>query len=92
MSQGKMRVYESEGVKYPSVTSITGLLNKPFLNFWYGKHGTKACKQIMMDACAIGTATHDTVDNFFNPEGEQTKVIEPSNLLPIKNFYEFNRI
>lgn len=54
------------GVKYPSVTEICGIIDKPFLKKWYGKYGTKLCERKMQAAAAVGTEFHDLVSRIVN--------------------------
>lgn len=43
----------------PAVTTILNVINKPFLLFWYGKHGTEKCNQIKQEAADFGKSFHD---------------------------------
>lgn len=50
--------YVIDGKDVPRVTNISGMLPKPWLYFWYGKHGTKKCKAISQKALRFGAVFH----------------------------------
>ena len=50
--------YIIEGKKVPRVTTICGMINKPGLYFWYGKWGTKKCKEISAESTEFGSLFH----------------------------------
>ena len=56
-----MRHYILKGERYTSVTTYLNIIDKPFLMYWYGKHGTAKCQQLKKEAGNIGTLMHDYV-------------------------------
>lgn len=54
--------YEKEGVKYDRVTSILGIMAKPALQYWFGKHGTAFCQKKLKDTAEFGTDVHLMVE------------------------------
>lgn len=50
--------YDVDGVIYPGVTSVLGVLNKPALLAWYGRYGTAECVRMRDEAAAHGTRVH----------------------------------
>lgn len=49
-----------------SVTEVLSLaINKPFLNFWYGRHGTTRCEQIKRESQELGIAVHKEIETYF---------------------------
>src|SRR5262249_7508960 len=50
------------GRQYDSVTSVTGVIAKPMLYGWYGKHGYKGCQAIMKESARRGSIIHDLLD------------------------------
>lgn len=59
------RFYEVCGRKLPSVTTITGVISKPALYFFYGKHGTAKAKKLSQEALDIGSAVHEYAERYF---------------------------
>jgi hypothetical protein len=51
-----------DGKKWPSVTQIVDVINKPFLYRWYGKHGNKRATRILKASGTVGSAFHDAVE------------------------------
>ena len=60
------RYYDIGGNKYPSVTSVCGVIAKPALYGWYGKHGTKTCQQLLDESAQIGTALHSSIQQYYD--------------------------
>lgn len=50
--------YVIDGKKVPRVTTICGVIAKPGLYYWYGKHGTKKCKEISQKSTEFGSLFH----------------------------------
>ena len=80
------RYYEIENKKYPSVTTITSLLSKPQLYFWYGKHGTQKCKELSAAALKIGQELHDYINQCLI-----TRVNTPPKNMCQENFIKFDQ-
>lgn len=48
---------------YLSVTEVLSLtIDKPFLRYWYGKHGTAKCEQIKRESQELGTLVHSLIE------------------------------
>lgn len=97
MGEHKIRIYNTEyadvipvGLELPSVTSITGLLAKPMLYRWWGKHGNTKASQILKEAGELGTFTHDYAYGYFK-DGEHKALAgkRPINNQPVQNFHKF---
>lgn len=56
--------YIFNGVKYPSVTQILGVINKPFLVPWANKLGKegKTVNEVTQPSMVIGTLTHALIE------------------------------
>jgi hypothetical protein len=71
-----------EGVWLPRVTSITGIISKPGLFYYYAKHKSFATAQAILNQAANwGTTVHTTIENFLRGDKEKIdKRLEPSVL------------
>lgn len=49
---------------WPSVTTITGVIDKPGLRYWYGQLGTRACEKKKRDSQTIGHKVHKGIERF----------------------------
>ncbi|MBA2706123.1 MAG: hypothetical protein H0U60_19995 [Blastocatellia bacterium] len=59
----KTNKYLIDGEPVPSVTTILGAaIAKPELMYWYGKHGTEKCEQILESAGEFGSAVHSMLE------------------------------
>lgn len=58
------QVKNKRGQDIPSVTEIIGILDKPFLRFWYGNLGTEECEKIKRESAAFGTKIHAEVSKY----------------------------
>ena len=56
------RLYIKKGKKYPSVTTILNIINKPALMYWYGKLGIAECTKIKNSAKKIGLKLHKYIE------------------------------
>lgn len=56
-----MRHYLVGKERFTSVTTYLNIIDKPFLMYWYGKHGTAKCSQLKREAGNIGTLMHDYI-------------------------------
>lgn len=52
------------GIEYPSVTEIIGILNKPGLSRWREWKGTKEADRISNEAADIGRQVHAAIEKF----------------------------
>lgn len=57
-----------DGVEYPSVTEIIGIVNKPFLARWRGKIGNAKADQISRESADIGKQVHACIEKFLKGE------------------------
>jgi hypothetical protein len=55
------RIKNKRGKDIPSVTEIIGILDKPFLRYWYGKLGTEECEKIKRESAEYGTSLHEQI-------------------------------
>lgn len=62
-----------EGEKYPSITTILGAGDKPWLNEWRNMLGTDKADKEMKRAADRGTAVHLMVERFLNNEENVTR-------------------
>lgn len=65
------KCYLVDGMPYSRVTSVLQIINKPMLYFWYGKHGTKKCREIGLEARTRGTLVHKLIEKIM--KGEELK-------------------
>ena len=59
-----------------SVTEVLSLsIPKPFLMYWYGKHGTNHCERVKRESQEIGKAFHQEIEErFINPNWTPSNV------------------
>lgn len=67
--------YVIDGQKLDRVTSVLGIINKPALIGWYGKHGTKECSRILKESAAFGTALHEFIE-CYNKTGMDPEITD----------------
>ena len=65
------RLYVIGNIKYPSVTTILDVLNKPGLMYYYGKHGTKKASLISRMAATLGNRIHKYIELDRNGNGDK---------------------
>lgn len=53
-----------DGVEYPSVTEIIGVLDKSFLAYWRGKIGNEEADRIARESAAKGSKVHELIETF----------------------------
>ena len=68
------RLYIIGNTKYPSVTTILDILDKPGLRYWYGKHGTKKASMLSGKAANIGNRLHKYIE--LDKKGKGDKYLE----------------
>jgi genome maintenance exonuclease 1 len=80
---GKRYYITPEGNKYPSVTTVTGLLNRVWLKQWKKKVGEKKANKIAGKAANRGTRYHQIQEDFINNKltEEMIKKITPLDLM-----------
>lgn len=102
MSDRFYQIVSEPGVYFPSVTTVTGIIDKPYLRYWYGKNGTPACEKVMSESSEVGSAVHSYIEGFFNDFKELPKQLDknkfPTNadknekyLQAIHNFHVFEK-
>ena len=50
--------------RFPSVTQIIGILDKPFLKRWYGTVGWEEAERIKKESAILGTSIHEEVSRY----------------------------
>ena len=63
---GKRYYTTPEGNHYPSVTTVTGLLNKKWIKAWRKKIGEEKANKISRKAAGRGTRYHQLQEDFLN--------------------------
>ena len=63
---GKRYYTTPEGKHYPSVTTVTGLLNKKWIKAWRKKIGEEKANKISRKAAMRGTRYHQLQEDFLN--------------------------
>jgi hypothetical protein len=85
------RFYPIPGTKleFPSVTTITAMLSKPALQFFYGKHGTAEASRISKEGREIGDWVHEYRKNYFLKKVNPGQQVHPKYLQSVRNFHAF---
>ena len=80
---GKRYYITPEGKQYPSVTTVTGLLNRVWLKKWKASVGEEKANKISGQARNRGTRYHQLQEDFLNNEltEERLKEITPLDLM-----------
>ena len=65
------------GPKYPSITTVLGILSENSIREWRQKVGEEEANRISRRACARGEEIHKVAERFLNNE-----ILEPKNFLP----------
>lgn len=77
---GKRHYVTPEGNKYPSVTSVTGLLNKKQIKAWRKRVGEKKATEISSRASRRGTSFHTLCEKYLrNEEFEFDNPLQEAN-------------
>jgi len=61
-----MSTYKINGVEYPSVTTILGVVNKQGLYKWYADNGWDKCKKIQDESMAYGSYIHKKIKTYLD--------------------------
>lgn len=69
-----------EGNKYPSITTILGSGDKPWLNDWRQSLGFEKADKEMKRAADRGTAVHLMVERFLNNEDKPTRGMQTDHI------------
>jgi CRISPR/Cas system-associated exonuclease Cas4 (RecB family) len=63
------RIYATpQGNKYPSITTVLGILSEGYIQAWRSRVGEEEANRISRKACVRGTAVHTLVEKFVNNE------------------------
>jgi genome maintenance exonuclease 1 len=70
VSEDGKRMYQFEGMeaKYPSVTTVTGLLNREHIKLWRKRVGEETANKITASATKRGTNFHQLVEDYLRAE------------------------
>jgi predicted RecB family nuclease len=62
---GEVRLYETpSGKRYPSVTSVVGMMTKSYIDEWRAKVGEQVANEISSRAANRGTLIHENCENY----------------------------
>ena len=70
---GKRYYITPTGEKYPSVTSVTGLLNKEAIKKWRKRVGEKQANKISTQAARHGTSAHQLIEDYIRNDNFEEK-------------------
>ena len=70
---GKRYYITSTGEKYPSVTSVTGLLNRDGIKKWRKRVGEKTANKISTQAARHGTSAHQLFEDYIRNDNFEEK-------------------
>ena len=70
---GKRYYITPTGEKYPSVTSVTGLLNKESIKKWRKRVGEKKANKISTQAARHGTSAHQLFEDYIRNDNFEEK-------------------
>ena len=70
---GKRYYITPTGEKYPSVTSVTGLLNKEAIKKWRKRVGEKQANKISTQAARHGTSAHQLFEDYIRNDNFEEK-------------------
>jgi len=77
---GKRYYTTPEGKHYPSVTTVTGLLNKKWIKAWRKKIGEEKANKISRKAAGRGTRYHHLQEDFLNNKLTEERLKEATPL------------
>ena len=75
---GKRHYIDETGKAYPSVTTVTGLLNREHIKLWRERVGEEKANKITSAATKRGTSFHQNIEDYLRKEKE---FIEFDNIL-----------
>ena len=71
------RVYQTpEGNSYPSVTTVTGLLNQKAIQEWRARVGEKVANEISNRAATRGTRVHQLCEDYLNNQQPEVDMFD----------------
>lgn len=75
-----VRTYETpNGNKYPSVTTVTGLLKKDIILEWRKRVGNEEANRISSTAARRGTRVHTLCEKYLNNENVSPNILDQEN-------------
>ena len=77
---GKRYYTTPEGKHYPSVTTVTGMLNKKWIKAWRKKIGEEKANKISRKAAGRGTRYHHLQEDFLNNKLTEERLKEATPL------------
>jgi len=88
------RVYQTpSGKSYPSVTSVTGLLNKKAIQEWRDRVGAKVANEISTRAAKRGTSIHKLCEDYLSNKGDTSDIFDQEEFTHIKPYlHKINNI
>lgn len=73
--------------KWPSVTQVLSVVDKPFLRLWYGRLGTAECERIKKEAGEFGHRIHELIEQFLqNTSGHINEMLSNREMQMIRTF------
>lgn len=84
--KGRFYVSPTNGKHYPSITTMLGAKEKPFLKEWRNMLGEDKAKKEMQRCADRGTAVHEMIEHYINNEENPTKGYAPEHIR------EFNQV
>lgn len=82
--------HNRELYKYPSVTTILGILRKPGLEWWFKTHTAEWCDAESQKAKEIGNAIHEAIFNHIEKTGLDTDTNYPQEVQTcVESFLKF---
>ena len=82
--------YVSGGVKYPSVTEVLAVVNKPYLVPWANRLGREGIDSnaITNRSASIGTLAHALIQGYLTRRRVSVEGYHPSHIEPAKNAFQ----
>jgi ATP-dependent exoDNAse (exonuclease V) beta subunit len=84
--KGRFYVSPNTGAKYPSITTMLGAKEKPYLAEWRNSLGVEKADKETARCADRGTAVHSMIENYLNNMGNPTKGFLPEHIR------EFNQV
>jgi len=90
---GKRHYVTPDGHKYPSITTVLGSKEKPWLDNWQKMLGDKKAEKEKKRATDRGNAIHEMVENYLNNKDKPTKGYDAEHIRGFNKLkYCLNRI
>lgn len=87
--EGVGRIYLTpSGEKYPSVTTVLGLLSKDSIAEWRKRVGDEEANRISKKATSLGTAIHKIVEDYLNNKEDYIEKYGPFEKMVFSSFQE----